>query len=172
MSDLYLNKLVFCALSTGLLMTGLNEASKAMFPAVASPPIFAPPPEPQPIAERDYHALFAVADATAGKTVSVKCQQCHHLEAGGGALTGPPLFGVLGRDIGSLPGYRYSTGAGSLTSLDGAWTYEKLDRFLERPRRFASGTAMNFPGLGKLVDRINLIAYLRTLTSAAPEPLP
>jgi cytochrome c len=174
MSDLFLNKLAFCALSTGLLMTGLNEASRAMFPAKT----FAVIEEPEtktpliPIAQLDYHALFAVADAAAGKTVSVRCQQCHHLDADGVAFTGPPLFGVLGRDIASAPGYKYSAGAGSLGSLDGAWTYEKLDHFLERPKAFAPATTMGLSGIRKLEDRINLIAYLRTLTSAAPEPLP
>ena len=171
MSDLYLNKLAFCVLSTGLLMTGLNEASRAMFPADAGLPAITDPP-PQPPGPRDYHVLFAVADAAAGKAVSMRCQQCHQLDAGGKALVGPPLFGVLGRDIGSEAGFRYSSGDGSLSALDGAWTYEKLDRFLERPKRFAYGTAMNFPGISKTADRINLIAYLRTLTSGEPEPLP
>ena len=176
MSDLYLNKLAFCALSTGLLMTGLNEASHTMFPAKTFAAIAEPAPEtemrPELAAQLDYHALFAVADASAGKAVSSKCMSCHRLEDGAAVLVGPPLFGVLGRDIGSLPGFRYSSGAGSLTSLDGAWTYEKLERFLKRPKELASETAMNFPGIRKLEDRVNLIAYLRTLTSGEPEPLP
>jgi cytochrome c len=176
MSDLFFNKLAFCALSTGLLLTGLNEASHTMFPAKTFAAIAKPTPETdrrrELAAQLDYHALFAVADASAGKVVSSKCMSCHRFEDGAAALVGPPLFGVLGRDIGSLPGFSYSSGAGSLTSLEGAWTYEKLERFVKRPREFASGTAMNFPGIRKLEDRINLIAYLRTLTSGEPEPLP
>jgi cytochrome c len=181
MSDLYFNKLAFCVLSTGLLMTGLNEASHAMFPPepaiITGYPLPDSKPSEQrdylaPDEQRDYHALFATADVAAGKSVSVKCMQCHYLDKGGSALAGPPLFSVLGRDIGSSSGFRYSTGAGSLSSLEGAWTYEKLDRFLERPTGFAPGTAMNFPGIRRQEDRVNLIAYLRTLTSGEPEPLP
>ena len=77
---------------------------------------------------------------------------------------------------------RSSTGAGSLSELGATgatWTYENLDHFIERPKGFASGTAMNFAGINSRVtgeaDRINLIAYLRKLGSEGvplPAPLP
>jgi cytochrome c len=101
----------------------------------------------------------------------VKCQQCHKFEPGAEALQGPPLYGVVGRQVASLD-FKYSTGAGSLTELGGMWDYEKLDHFIENPKKFRSATNMNFLGVKKTTDRMNLIAYLRTLTSGEPLPLP
>ncbi|HOY77315.1 MAG TPA: hypothetical protein PLN33_05880, partial [Hyphomonadaceae bacterium] len=89
------------------------------------------------------------------------------------------LFGVLGRPIASHAGFKYSSGNGSLSAHGGNWTYENLDHFIEGPKKFAPGTAMNFAGINSRLtgqqDRANLIAYLRTLGSESvplPEPLP
>jgi cytochrome c len=105
--------------------------------------------------------------------------QCHSFEQGGAPLQGPALYGVLGRDIASVPGFTYSSGDGSLSAHEGVWTYENLDHFIERPKGFAPSTAMNFAGINSRItgqaDRINLIAYLRTLGSESvplPAPLP
>ena len=184
MSDLGFNKIAFCVLGTGLMLIGLNEASHAFFhtehhekdayfvevPETPAGGVTAAVEE----GPRDYFALLSAADPVAGKEVSVKCQQCHKFEQGADALQGPPLFGVLGRDIASLalPGLKYSTGPGSLTELEGNWDYEKLDHFIENPKKFRSATAMNFLGIKKTTDRMNLIAYLRTLTTGEPLPLP
>ena len=43
------------------------------------------------------------------------------------------------------------------------WDDENLDTFLKSPRKFASGTKMSFAGLRKEQQRIDLIAYLKTL---------
>lgn len=173
MSELFFNKIAFCVLGTGLLMGGLDAGSDALFPAeeVLSTGF---PVHPEPVAEMrpDYGALFASADVEAGKAVATKCMLCHNLEAGAKAQTGPPLFGVLGRDVASSNGFKYSAGAGSLSAVTGSWDYAKLDRFIESPKKFASHTGMNFIGLKRQAERINLIAYLRTLTSGEQIPLP
>jgi cytochrome c len=176
MSDLFFNKLAFCVLGASLLMSGLDMAGDALFSPMSAnagdgPPI-QPLPPGVPEQPRDYHALFAAADVAKGEATSHKCETCHSLAAGGGIKTGPPLFGVLGRNVGSAPGFKSSGGSGSLSELGGAWTYEKLDHFLERPKGYAPRTAMTFNGIKALADRINLIAYLRTLTNGEPEPLP
>jgi cytochrome c len=181
MSDLGFNKIAFCVLGTGLMLIGLNEASHAFFhvehhekdayfievpdaPAGGGGAVVEEGP-------RDLGALLAAADPAAGKEVAVKCQQCHKFEPGAENLQGPPLYGVVGRDIASLD-FKYSTGGGSLTELDGNWDYEKLDHFIENPKKFRPATGMNFMGVKKTTDRMNLIAYLRTLTSGEPLPLP
>ncbi|MFT3725750.1 MAG: cytochrome c family protein [Hyphomonadaceae bacterium] len=187
MSDLGFNKIAFCVLGTGLALIGLNEASHAMFHsshhekmawAVAIPEDTGGGPA---VVEgpRDYGVLLAAADLAKGEEQHKKCLQCHNFDSGGPNMQGPNLFGVVGRPVASHAGFKYSTGKGSLTELGGEWTFEKLDHFIERPKGFASGTAMNFAGINSrltgLQDRMNLIAYLRTLGSESvplPAPLP
>jgi cytochrome c len=187
MSDLGFNKIAFCILGTGLALIGLNEASHAMFHtshhekmgwAVAIPED-AGSGEAVVEGPRDYGVLLAAADIAKGEEQHKKCLQCHNFDSGGPNNQGPNLFGVVGRPVASHAGFKYSTGKGSLTELGGEWTFEKLDHFIERPKAFAPGTAMNFAGINSrltgLQDRMNLIAYLRTLGSESvplPAPLP
>lgn len=187
MSDLGFNKIAFCVLGAGLLLIGLNQASAAFFPAthhekegyvIAIPETPAGGETTPAVAEgpRDYFKLLSAANVEAGKAVSVKCQNCHKFEQGAEALQGPPLFGIVGRQIASFSPFKYTTGAGSMTehvfAADGLWNYEHLDHYLENPKKLVPGTAMNFIGVKKLPDRMNLIAYLRTLTTGEPVPLP
>jgi cytochrome c len=185
MSDLGFNKIAFCVLGTGLALIGLNEASHAFFPhtehakegyAIAIPETTAPGETTNAVAEgpRDYFKLISAGDVEAGKQVAVKCQQCHKFEAGAES-TGPSLFGMIGRKIASEPGFKYTTGPGSLTAYGeqaGTWTYENFDRYIEAPKKAVPGTAMNFIGIKKQQDRANLMTYLRTLTTGEPLPLP
>jgi cytochrome c len=181
MSDLGFNKIAFCVLGTGLMLIGLNEASHAFFhtekhekDAYFVEVAEAPAGGGAVVEEgpRDLGTLLAAADPIAGKEVAVKCQQCHVFVEGGAPLQGPSLYGIVGRDVASVAGFKYSTGAGSLEDLEGNWDYEKLDHFIERPKKFRPATAMNFLGIAKTTDRMNLIAYLRTLTAGEPLPLP
>jgi cytochrome c len=187
MSDLGFNKIAFCILGTGLALIGLNEASHALFHTShhEKPGYFVDVPEAVTGGEapvegpRDYGTLLAAADIAKGEEQHKKCLQCHTFENGGAPLQGPNLWAVLGRDIASQAGFKFSAGNGSLSAIEGVWDYEKLDHFIERPKAFASGTAMNFAGINSrltgLQDRMNLIAYLRTLGSESvplPAPLP
>lgn len=98
--------------------------------------------------------ILATADAAKGEKVFKKCQSCHNFESNG---TGPNLAGIVGRDIGSVDGFGYSS---ILTELEGGWTPEALDGFLESPKGYAPGTKMSFAGLRKIADRANLVAYM------------
>lgn len=185
--DLGFNKVAFCVLATGLILIGLNEASHSFFPheehvdaegaKVVGYKVDVPEATTGGAAAveegpRDYAVLVAAGDIEAGKQVAVKCQQCHTFE-GTGALQGPPLYGVIGRPIATVAGFSYSQGENGLAGRAGqVWDYEHFDHFIEAPRKYASGTAMNFVGIKKQKDRSDLMAYLRTLTSGTPLPLP
>ena len=110
-------------------------------------------------AEEDFGALLAAADVQKGAKLFSKCKACHKIEPGVNS-TGPSLHGVVGRDIASAEGFGFS---GALSGLDGNWTPEQLNAFIENPKGFAPGTKMTFSGLKKAKDRANLIAYLDSL---------
>ena len=56
----------------------------------------------------DIMALFASVSAAEGAKVFKKCAACHSIAEGGKNKIGPALWGVLGRQAGSLPDYKYS----------------------------------------------------------------
>ena len=111
------------------------------------------------VVEVPFADVFAAADAGAGERLWRQCQACHKVEDGANG-TGPHLFGVVGRDVGSVGGYDYS---GNLVAVADVWTPENLNGFLANPSQYAPGTKMNYRGLGDIEDRANLIAWLQSV---------
>lgn len=116
-------------------------------------------------AEVDFAALFGAADLANGEKVFKKCQSCHAVEDGANK-TGPHLWGVVNRPIGSVEGAKYS---GALPAGQ-TWTPQNLFHFLGAPKKWANGTSMSFAGLKKESDRADLIAWLNQ-ADGSPEPL-
>ncbi|MBI1359218.1 MAG: c-type cytochrome [Alphaproteobacteria bacterium] len=180
--DLGFNKVAFCVLATGLLVIGLGQFSRVPFKETkhdkagyfveVKEAASETPGSEEPAGPVDYGTLLRNASVDAGKQVAVKCQQCHSEANDGKIVQGPPLWGIIDRDVASYPGFKYTAAPKGMQGVGGKWTYEKLDVYLKRPKAMVPDTAMNFVGLKKQDDRINLIAYLRTLTSGEPEPLP
>ena len=121
-------------------------------------------PTPPPISRK-----LASADVGKGRTTfSRLCAGCHSHEAQGGTKTGPNLWSVVGRDKASMANMRYSD---TLLGWEGVWTYEDLNRYLFGPMLTTPGVKMEIAGVPDETERVNLIAYLRTL-SDKPIPLP
>lgn len=117
----------------------------------------------------DYGVLLAAANPGAGERVfSANCASCHNIGPDAAHGQGPRMWDVVGQPAAAKAGYGYSS---ALAGWDQNWSYENLDGFIERPARYVSGTAMNFRGVGNEAVRMDLIAYLRTL-SDSPYPLP
>jgi cytochrome c len=113
--------------------------------------------------------LLVSASVPAGEADAKKlCSACHNFTEGGGAKIGPDLYGVLGRERASAPGFDYSS---ALKGKKGDWTYETLNEWLDSPKTFAPGTKMSFAGIDDGKERADVIDYLRSL-SHNPEPLP
>ena len=114
--------------------------------------------------------LLTSADTERGKLIAGGCAQCHHLESDDAdeEKEGPSLWGLVSRDIASVPEYEYSP---YLASIDGEWSYDNLNSFLSDPYQFAPGTKMTNRGLAEEQDRADVIGYLRTLSNE-PAPLP
>lgn len=117
--------------------------------------------EKEEVVEVDFATLLASADLKKGAKVFKKCKACHKLEDGANA-TGPYLYGVVDRAIGTAAGFGYS---GALNQVGETWSVENLNTFVTAPKAAAPGTSMNFKGLSKPEDRANLIAYLQSVGS-------
>ena len=112
--------------------------------------------------------LLKTASVEKGERSFRKCAACHTVDKGGARRVGPNLFDIVGRALGAVDGFSYSS---ALMEKGGEWTYEALDAFIAKPKDFIPGTKMAFVGIRKPDERANLIAYLRSL-SDAPKPLP
>ncbi len=113
--------------------------------------------------------LLASADATKGAAAAKACAACHKFEKGGANGTGPALWDVVERPIGSAAGFKYSEAFGALK--DKKWSYDELNAFITAPKAHIKGTAMAFSGIKNEAKRADLIAYLASL-SDAPKPFP
>jgi len=181
MSDeLGFNKIAGAALATGLAIFGLGELSSIIFKyeppakagyaiAVAADAGGAAPVAELPI---DWGTELPKADIAAGKTVATKCQSCHNLDQGGPNMTGPNLWGVVGRQPGTHAGFAYSDGMKAFGAKQPIWDYAHINEFITAPQKYIDGTKMTFVGLKQRQDRINVIAYLHSLGSTLPIPAP
>jgi cytochrome c len=85
------------------------------------------------------------------------CRTCHTLKQGDNRL-GPHLNRIIGRKMGALPDYGYSS---AMKSGDLVWDRSTLDRFIADPDRVVPGNTMKpFGGVASAEDRASIITYL------------
>lgn len=115
--------------------------------------------------------MLLAADPIKGKALCSLCFACHNIKKGepskGGVsskrrFVGPSLYGVFGREIASKEDYEFSDAFKK--HLGKTWTIQNLDDFLKRPALFAPGTKMRYPGVLDPQDRMDIIAFLMTIT--------
>lgn len=136
----------------------------------ASAPEAAPTPAP---ADAEAQAMLAslpapynAADWANGKQQFARCRSCHTLGEGQANMTGPNLYGVIGRPMASKADYAYSDALKAAGHHP--WDPEHLDAWITDPRAVHPGTKMSFAGLKDAKDRQDLIAYLMTETGYKP----
>ena len=118
----------------------------------------------------DLGTLLAAADPAKGEGLGKVCASCHTFEQGGPNRVGPNLWAIVGRPVGSKPGFAYSA---AMAGHGGAWTYDQLNAYLESPARAVPGNKMSYAGLRNPKSRANLLAWLGTLNrTPAPFPAP
>lgn len=97
-----------------------------------------------------------------GAEVFRACTACHALRPEDGMRAGPSLHQIMGRKIGSLPGYTYSEG---FRALDIVWTKETIAKLFEiGPHAFTPGTKMPEQTVNRPEDRKALVEFLERAT--------
>ncbi|MES2433561.1 MAG: cytochrome C [Pseudomonadota bacterium] len=82
---------------------------------------------------------LAEGDAAKGEKLFNRCKACHSIIAADGTAkqmggkTGPNLFGVIGRPIGSYPDFTYGTGLLALNAKGDVWNEAKLAAYITNP---------------------------------------
>lgn len=97
-------------------------------------------------------------DVARGDRIFMQCRTCHAVEPGVNKV-GPSLHGIVGRESGTIPNFRYSN---ANKNSDVIWDEATLFAYLENPRQFMPGTTMSFVGLRQPQQRADVIAYLKT----------
>jgi len=177
MDSFELNKIAGAVLGSLLLVMGLGIISDALFaaPRPAKPGYALPVGDDgaaavaaAPEAAAPLPVLLAKADAKKGENLIKACSACHNFESGAAAkATGPNLYGVIDRAIGSTA-FAYSD---SMKAKGGKWDYAQMNAFLANPKGVVAGTKMSYAGEKDAAKRADIILYLRSLAST-PAPLP
>jgi cytochrome c len=171
------NKIALAALGALLLTMALGIFSNAVFAPhqplkagwdLPAPKETAVASAAAPEADPPLPPLLAKADVKKGENDTKPCQACHDFAKDGKAKVGPPLWGVVGRNVASIPGFSYSD---TLKKMGGQWTYDELFQFIKGPQAMEPGTKMTFPGDKSPEQRADILAYLQTL-SDSPVPFP
>ena len=111
-------------------------------------------------------AVFTSTSAAEGAKVFKKCAACHSIAEGGKNKIGPALWGVLGKQTGSVSDYKYSKG---MSAYGKPWSFEEMNGFLTKPKDWIKGTKMSFAGLKNIKERAAVILYMNKNTD---NPLP
>ncbi len=113
---------------------------------------------------------LAGGDAVKGaKVFKVRCMSCHTIDKGAKNLTGPNLFGIVGRQAGIAPKFRYSKSY-VIAGKDGTtWTEQRIFDYLLNPKKFMRKLTGNKKAKSRMTfklkneqQRKDVIAFLGT----------
>ena len=100
-----------------------------------------------------------------GEKVFKKCKACHRIGLNAKNGTGPHLNNIFGRVAGQLEDYKkYSKNIKKMGQEGLIWNTETLTSFIQNPKKYITGTKMNFKGIKKSDELEALIEYLAATT--------
>lgn len=105
---------------------------------------------------------MADGDAEKGAKVWKKCKSCHVADKEKNKV-GPHLVGIIGRQAGSVEGFKYSKNMQDKAAEIGKWDEAKLDEYLKSPKKYLGGKSKMTLKLKKDKQRADVIAYLKSL---------
>lgn len=114
------------------------------------------------------------ADPDRGEREFMKCKSCHAIvtpdgqDLVKGGKTGPNLFGVIGREVGSLRDYRYGTGLAIIGATGVIWDEASVAAFLIDPAAWVKTAANDPSARTKMTFKTpkggkDIVAYLRRI---------
>lgn len=117
-----------------------------------------------PAGETEHSFLRAPEEMENGERQFMrKCSICHALTPPPSRKAGPTLYGLFGREAGTVPGYPYSE------ILDGSgivWNDDTIDALFDLgPDHYIPGSKMPMQRITAAEDRQDMIAYLRRATA-------
>lgn len=103
-------------------------------------------------------AAHADGDPVKGEKVFAKCKTCHEIATDKNKV-GPTLQGVLGRQAGTVPGFKYSE---AMIASGVVWDAKAIAEYSRQPKEFIPGNKMVFAGLKKDDEIEDLIAFIES----------
>ncbi|MBA2402755.1 MAG: hypothetical protein H0V72_29475 [Bradyrhizobium sp.] len=107
--------------------------------------------------------MLASAPALAeedGARLFTPCRACHSLDPAERGLPGPNLSGVVGRAVGSDPGFDYSPALRKARGNGLRWDTPRLEAFLADPAEMFPGLWMSMRGIEDATERMALAQFL------------
>ena len=108
-------------------------------------------------------AFAAEGNPKEGEEVFKACRACHQVGPTAKNVLGPVLNGILDRKAGTIAGFNYSPANLKAGEEGWVWTEANLNKYLENPRAAMPGNRMAFAGVKDEQDRLDLVAYLKSL---------
>ena len=138
-----------------IIVAGLDDFI-TRWPILEFPPEFLERPGPA----RRFHPTKNIGNGE--RQFARKCSVCHTLNLDGKRRAGPTLFGVFGRQAGTLEGYTYSD---ALLQSTIVWDADSIDRlFKDGPDVVTPGTKMPIQRMKNSQDRHDLVSFLQSAT--------
>ena len=114
-------------------------------------------------------------DVAKGEKTFNRCKSCHAITAEDGTKivkggnTGPNLFGVIGRAVGTLDGFTYGESIAAVGAAGVVWDVEKLASYVTDPTAWLEDALGDTSAKSKMTFKLkkggeDIAAYLATMS--------